>query len=545
MDRENRKLLQAIQKGEEQILIYGMGKFQQDVEYIFDELAVEAYLIDQCPIEGHCDRPVFTLDAWNPGTTKAKIVLICDFDAEEVRQELLAKGISDAHIIVADELFLLLDDELDPVLAARGRKLAVLTDCNKGSEVSKTCGLDALLVRTPEALMLECVEVGSVKLKDYYFIVATREFEHGICVLEDLGLKVNEDFMDSDILLMPRFSEMLHETVYAQPEDQPCDCDLPFFNLIIGNNFWPFPCCPAGVQGKWADRERLYYRTWTQLWNSTWFKIYRLSMLNKTYCFCDHHFCNRLQVKVGTTDRRVYFETSKKPRHLQLEIDYTCNLHCPSCRPGPRVATPERRRLLETIVRDARENHVLDDLKLTRLAGYGDVFASKYYQDLLYGDKKRQDLFLITNGNLFTEDKFDRLLPCYENIDIYISIDAACEDTYNKLRPGGNWHKLMQNLEMLARKKREGKIRFFRIQMVVQDDNYKEIPEFVRLGEKLGVSDCYMNNLRQWGHMPTDEFERKNILNSDYTVKDKVKKYMEDSYVTTRPEGFVKFDFMK
>ena len=50
MDRENRKLLQAIQKGEEQILIYGMGKFQQDVEYIFDELAVEAYLIDQCPI---------------------------------------------------------------------------------------------------------------------------------------------------------------------------------------------------------------------------------------------------------------------------------------------------------------------------------------------------------------------------------------------------------------------------------------------------------------------------------------------------------------
>lgn len=179
------------------------------------------------------------------------------------------------------------------------------------------------------------------------------------------------------------------------------------------------------------------------------------------------------------------------------------------------------------------------------MAGYGDVFASKYYQELLYGNKKRQDLFLITNGNLFTEDKFDRLLPCYENIDIYISIDAACEETYNKLRPGGNWSKLMQNLEMLARKKREGKIRFFRIQMVVQGDNYKEIPDFVRMGENLNVSDCYMNNLRQWGHMPPDEFERKNILNPDYTVKDEVKKYMEDSYVISRPEGFVKFDFMK
>lgn len=367
MDRVNRNLLQAIKKGEEQILIYGIGKFQQDVEYIFDALAVEAYLIDKCPMGGHGDKPVYALNAWEPSNTNAAYVLICDFDGEKVRQELLAKGVSVSNIIAADDLFLLLDDELDPVLAANGRKLAVLTDCNKGADVIKNCGLDALLTRTPEATVAESVEVGSMNLRDYYFIVATREFEHGICVLEDLGLKVNEDFMDSDVLLMPKFSEMLHETVYAQPEDQPRDCDLPFFNLIIGNNFWPFPCCPAGVLGKWADRERLYYRTWMQLWNSTWFKIYRLSMLNKTYCFCDHHFCNRLQVKVGTTDKRVHFETSKKPRHMQLEIDYTCNLHCPSCRSGPRVATPERRRLLEAIVRDANENHVLDDLKLTRL----------------------------------------------------------------------------------------------------------------------------------------------------------------------------------
>ena len=52
MEKENKSLLQAIRKGEEQILIYGMGKFQQDVEYIFDALVVEAYLIDQCPFGG-------------------------------------------------------------------------------------------------------------------------------------------------------------------------------------------------------------------------------------------------------------------------------------------------------------------------------------------------------------------------------------------------------------------------------------------------------------------------------------------------------------
>ena len=220
-------------------------------------------------------------------------------------------------------------------------------------------------------------------------------------------------------------------------------------------------------------------------------------MINKTYCFCNEHFCNLCKVCPDETEERTNFVTQKTPTDIQVEFDYTCNLSCPSCRSCVSVASPFRKHILDFVT--PMFKNILDKTEWVRLAGYGDVFASKYYQELLYSNIKRKNLFLLTNGVLLTEEKFNKLIGKYENIEVHISIDAAYEETYRKMRPGGNWDKLQNNLEMLAEKKKEGYINYWSITFVTQTENYKEIPDFVKMGKRLGVSRCYFNNIRQWG----------------------------------------------
>lgn len=98
---------------------------------------------------------------------------------------------------------------------------------------------------------------------------------------------------------------------------------------------------------------------------------------------------------------------------------------------------------------------------------------------------------------------------------------------------------------MISRKKDEGLVRFFRIQMVVQNDNYREIPGFVKLGMELDVSSVYFSNIRQWGHMSDDEFARATIMDKDYKIKDEVKTFIDDQIVKNAPNGLITFDFMK
>lgn len=550
---------------DKKVYLYPVGKYQKDFEYIFDELKIEGYLsTDLEKYNGKLSSPppvINITDVKNMDNEEIKVI-ICSEDKALKKSLIDNWGYEyESSIIYAEELFELLDEDQNIDYWAKGRKVACIYDksttvLSGGVNVPWFCDTILILqdnVQENEISMIRnatklnvCLfnKIDDLKKENYYYVIYMNEFEKGICYLEEKGLVVRKDFMDGKVFSHVKNSDMLRETIRATSH-QHHDCRLPFYNCIISADLLIFPCCPSGVLPEWRDYHRLYFFSSKEMWESNWFKIFRLSMINKTYCFCDHHFCNRLVKNAGITDTRLdNVVTLSKPTDMQLEIDYTCNLHCPSCRDGIKVATSYRRRILDKIVPEIKKTGMMDDLVWTRLAGYGDVFASKYYQELLYTDKKRKNLFLITNGVLFTEEKFNPLPEMYEKIRIYISIDAAKPETYAKMRPGGNWEKLNKNLEMLSQKKKLGLIDRFIIQFVVQMDNYKEIPNFVALGKRLGVTYVYFNNIRNWG-FPDEVFQKKNILNDDYSVKEEVLPYIHSKEVEEAPEGFVIFDFVK
>ncbi|MBR3624632.1 MAG: hypothetical protein IKN43_14935 [Selenomonadaceae bacterium] len=543
---------------EKEIYIYPIGKYQEDFEYIFDELNVIGYIADQPNISEHHGKRAYNMSEFKTLASENSVIILCSDNIDDKTK--LCAGLGNEFndsIIRADDLFDILDEEQDIKYWSKGRRVAFVYDASIAANFG---GLDSawdavLVLQEIPPEEREKIESQNIKVyigeeieelikRNYYFVIFMNEFEKGVAFLEEHGLVVRNDFMDGKVFSHVKNSDMLRETIRAVPH-QHHDCRLPLYNGVISASFFIYPCCPAGVLPKWIDYHRLYFFSPTEMWNSIWFKIFRLSVINKTYCFCDYHFCNRMIKDAVETDTRLENPvTSPRPTDIQLEIDYTCTLHCPSCRDGVKAATPYRKRMLDKIVPAIKKEGLMDDLVWTRLAGYGDVFASKYYQELLYTDKKRKNLFLITNGVLFTEDKFEPLPSMYEKIDIYISIDAATSETYAKMRPGGNWDKLNKNLNMLAEKKRQGLINFFRIQFVVQMGNYKEIPAFVALGKRLGVSDVYFNNIRNWG-FPEEVYQKKNILKDDFSVKEEVLEYMRAKEVVESPKGFVVFDFCK
>ena len=94
-----------------------------------------------------------------------------------------------------------------------------------------------------------------------------------------------------------------------------------------------------------------------------------------------------------------------------------------------------------------------------------------------------------------------------ENVqDIIISIDATEEDTYKIVRRGGDFARLMKNLEFIGKLRVGGRIDNLIFVCVVQKLNYREIPDFVRMAKKFHADKAEFWQIRNWGTYSIEEF---------------------------------------
>jgi MoaA/NifB/PqqE/SkfB family radical SAM enzyme len=95
----------------------------------------------------------------------------------------------------------------------------------------------------------------------------------------------------------------------------------------------------------------------------------------------------------------------------------------------------------------------------------------------------------FTNGLLLDDEKIDAIL---ENgvTQVCISIDGATAATYNSIRRGGDFDRLLSSVENLIRKRDLNKsdLPHIRFDMVLMCRNIHEIVELVNLAASLGVS---------------------------------------------------------
>lgn len=140
------------------------------------------------------------------------------------------------------------------------------------------------------------------------------------------------------------------------------------------------------------------------------------------------------------------------PLYLMLEQTYLCNLRCPMCIQG----LPERRKAFEPGTRMSQElfekiilegehhdcpsvsMHVNDEPLVVKDLPQRIAFAKAH---------GFMDIIMTTNGVLFTEERVRQVIDAGVT-HLLFSIDAATQTTYDKVRLGGSWSKVLRAIEI-------------------------------------------------------------------------------------------------
>ena len=236
-----------------------------------------------------------------------------------------------------------------------------------------------------------------------------------------------------------------------------------------------------------------------------------------TYRYCNENQCS--YIKSGA----VLHGQPERIQHLRLAIDDSCNLRCPSCRRhmifhkdgsaynlGIRLAD----RINEWL-------HSYEHPIQVHIGSDGDPFASHVYRYFMEQTPERENIkySILTNGLMFRE--FHTRVPYVINNlrELGVSIDGATKATYEKLRLGGKWDKINENLECIAELKQRHNFRFI-LHFVVQKDNYHEMEDIILLGRKYNADRVWLNKMEDWNVNPNfgdvDIFRSTHPLHEDY-----------------------------
>ena len=129
----------------------------------------------------------------------------------------------------------------------------------------------------------------------------------------------------------------------------------------------------------------------------------------------------------------------------------------------------------------------------------GDPFASHVYRHFMEQTPERDNIkySILTNALMFKE--FHPRVPyVISNLqELGVSIDGASRQTYEKLRLGGKWDKVLEGLESIAEQKQKHNFRFI-LHFVVQKDNYHEMEDIIDLGRQYGADRVWLNRITDW-----------------------------------------------
>lgn len=315
----------------------------------------------------------------------------------------------------------------------------------------------------------------------------------------------------------------------AEPPDRtlPFTCSRPFETLEIGGGGGVHSCCSGWLPevSGWLQTQSLQ-----DIWQGDITKRHQSAIAAGDYSACSALLCPYFHDKARQVPRgfslyepldptRSTGEASPYPSTLHLCNDASCSLHCPSCRTKTIVADRERLNRFASFDMP-KIMEVLPELKRIWITGSGDPFASKHYRELLSllkaPDLRHIKIDMQTNGVLFDEREWARFDFSGRLGVVIVSIDAGTAQTYSDVRKGGNWERLLKNMEFLGRRRAAGEIDHLRLDAVIQACNFREIPQIVALTEQLGFDQCYFSILTNWGHLSWETFSSAFVFSSDH-----------------------------
>lgn len=294
-------------------------------------------------------------------------------------------------------------------------------------------------------------------------------------------------------------------------------CALPFTHLNTNPTGDVRVCC-------YVDRPigNFHDSNFDEIWDSEFANEVRESIFDQSFRFCNKEFCsiaakgdpsvlNDASSRQEIESLRQTYSGRQRPELLSLQHDDSCNLSCPQCRSGLIYADAERQQELREIQDGWIKSPTFRSAKRILLSGNGDPFASKVYSDLLRQIKQEDfpdlEIVILTNGLLLNKSRWEALSNVHYAIrHILVSVDAATPETYSKVRRGGNFEKLLENLEFISHLHKSKEIDTFTIKFVTSAENFMEMPDFVRLAKRLGCFQVKFQLIVKFSHLSAAEY---------------------------------------
>ena len=170
------------------------------------------------------------------------------------------------------------------------------------------------------------------------------------------------------------------------------------------------------------------------------------------------------------------------PLHVDIESTNACNLRCVMC---PRNFMTEKTgyiewALFEKIIDEGAE-YRLPSIKLNYR---GEPLLHPELPEMVAYAKRKGiiEVQFNTNGLSLSEKKIGELLDA--GLDrIIFSFDGATKETYEGIRTGSNYERVVNNIKTLVKMRNERGLRrpSVRVQMVKMKENEHEVEDFIRM----------------------------------------------------------------
>jgi radical SAM protein with 4Fe4S-binding SPASM domain len=325
-------------------------------------------------------------------------------------------------------------------------------------------------------------------------------------------------------------------------------CKSPFERIEILPTGEVYSCCSAHLKHNFHFGN-IYTNTLEEIWNSENAKKLRYSVTMGDFEYCNH-MCRWLHNPENTIEQDIspvrlreasnfkynnYNECTLDymPREISLSCDETCNLTCPSCRTKYKGLNKEKSDLLyERLMLTVRP--MLKGCKHLSSLGSGDIFASsaisRFYKTLSVEELPQLKLLIITNAQLLNEEKWKEFSNLKGmKLDLVISVDAAEKETYEKIRRGGTWENLNNNLKFISRLREKGEIQKLSFNFLVQNENYKQIEKFMLFAKAWNVDVIEFQKMANWGTFEDKSFVEQDVLNVKNEKYEQVCNILKDS----------------
>lgn len=273
----------------------------------------------------------------------------------------------------------------------------------------------------------------------------------------------------------------------------------------------------ATLEGNPNDKQVLCFLAQTYNFLGYYDKTIDLYNNNKEKLYENKFFYNKFLNEYEIASKQTVLKS--KPRNLMAVLSNKCNLACIMCRAIRNKWEFPQNRLQE--IKD-----LFPYLERILWQG-GEILLLPYFKDILKEALKYPNIkqAILTNFQLADDEIINLIVK--NDVELRISIDGVEKNIYEKIRRGGSFKRLIDNINLLNDVRRKNYTQMsLNLSVVVMRENYDKLVDFVEFAHKYNFNFITFNRIEYIVDNESTEYEKKIALEQDiftYNNDDEIK----------------------